>query len=85
MNAIHPSLALIKAVAGIEINGCRETAVMPRCFEESALATLTSASMPDVEWLGGMGCIESQLINDEDHAEGKYIARSLDPREMYLA
>jgi hypothetical protein len=91
------SLTIIKAIAGMEINGRHEIAYLPRKLEDSALdETLTGAS----KWMAdecdgedeeseafenavicGMGWAEHRLSYDEE-PEGKYIEESLDPLEM---
>ena len=92
------SLTIIKAVAGMEINGRHEIAYLPRKMEDAAVdETLTGAC----KWMAdecdgedeeseafqkalicGMGWAEHRMDYEEE-AEGKYIEESLDPLEMY--
>ncbi len=92
------SLTIIKAVAGMEINGRHEIAYLPRKLEDSAIdETLTGAS----KWMAdecdgedeeseafehtlicGLGVLEHRMDYEEE-AEGKYIEEAIDPLEFY--
>lgn len=92
------TLTIIKAVAGMEINGRHEIAYLPRKLEDTAVdETLSGAS----KWMAdecdgedeesesfqhtlicGIGVLEHRL-DYEDEAEGKYIEEALDPLEYY--
>jgi hypothetical protein len=92
------TLTIIKAVAGMEINGRHEIAYLPRKLEDSAVdETLTGAS----KWMAdecdgedeeseafentlicGMGPLEHRMDYEEE-AEGKYIEEAFDPLEYY--
>lgn len=91
-------LTILKAVAGMEINGRHEINFLPVNSTETALnEVLSSAS----KWMGegcdaedeesqafdncgtcGMGWTESRL-DFEENPKGKYIEESIDPLEMY--
>lgn len=91
-------LTILKAVAGMEINGRHETAFLPRGTEDAkANEVLSQAS----SWMGdecdaedeesqafedtatcGMGWVE-QRMSYEDDAAGLYIEDKINPLEMY--
>jgi hypothetical protein len=91
-------LLILKAVAGMEINGRHEISFIPRKTEDTAVnELLTGAS----KWMAdncdgedeesqafedcctcGMGWTESRM-SFEDDEEGSYIEESVDPIEMY--
>lgn len=92
------TLTLIKAVAGMEINGRHEIAYLPRKLEDTAIdEVLTGAS----KWMAdecdgedeeseafqktlicGIGVLEHRMDYLEEQ-EGKYIEDSIDPLEYY--
>jgi hypothetical protein len=92
------TLTIIKAVAGMEINGRHEIAYLPRKLEDSAVdETLSGAS----KWMAdecdgedeesesfqhtlicGIGVLEHRLDYEEE-ADGKYIEEAIDPLEYY--
>lgn len=92
------TLTIIKAVAGIEINGRHEISYLPRNNEDAAVnETLSGAS----KWMAdncdgedeeseafqhalvcGMGWAEERLDFETDQ-DGKYIEECIDPLEMY--
>lgn len=91
-------LTIIKAVAGMEINGRHEISYIPRNTQDTAINEVLSAAS---KWMAdncdgedeesdafqkcimvGMGWCEHRLDYEED-ANGLYIEESLDPLEMY--
>jgi hypothetical protein len=92
------ALTMLKAVAGMEINGRHEIHYIPRHNEDTSVNELLSGAS---KWMGdecdgedeqsqafenlltcGMGWTESRLDYEEDR-QGKYIEESNDPIEMY--
>jgi hypothetical protein len=90
-------LTILKAVAGMEINGRHETSFLPRGTEDTAVNEVLSAAS---KWMGdetdgedeesaafdkcatcGMGWVENRM-SYEDNPAGLYVEESLDPREM---
>src|ERR1017187_9275959 len=91
-------LTILKAVAGMEINGRHETTFLPRGTQDTAVnEVLSSAS----KWMAdecdgedeesqafddcctcGIGVTESRMSYEDDPA-GLYIEDCIDPREMY--
>jgi hypothetical protein len=91
-------LTILKAVAGMEINGRHEITFLPRGTEDTAVnEVLSSAS----KWMSdtcdgedeesqafdhtctcGMGWVENRM-SYEDNAAGLYVEDCVDPREMY--
>lgn len=92
------TLTILKAVAGMEINGRHEIAYLPRKLEDAEIdETLTGAC----KWMSdecdaedeeseafqhsticGMGWTEHRMDYEEEPA-GKYVEQSVDPIEMY--
>ncbi len=91
-------LTVLKAVAGMEINGRHEIQFIPRGTEDTAVNELLSAAS---KWMGdgcdaedeesqafenclttGMGWTENRMSYEDDPA-GLYIEESIDPREMF--
>jgi hypothetical protein len=92
------TLSIIKAIAGMEINGRHEIAYLPRKLEDDAIdETLSGAS----KWMAdecdaedeeseafedalvcGLGWTEHRMDYEEE-PEGKYIEEEIDPLEMY--
>ena len=92
------TLTIIKAVAGMEINGRHEIAYLPRKLEDAEIdETLTGAC----KWMSdecdgedeeseafqhssicGMGWAE-HWMDYEEEAQGKYLEGAVDPLEMY--
>ena len=90
-------LTILKAVAGMEINGRHEITFLPRGTEDTAVnEVLSSAS----KWMAdetdgedeesqafdkcstcGMGWVENRMSYEDDPA-GLYVEESIDPREM---
>lgn len=90
-------LTILKAVAGMEINGRHEIHYIPRGTEDTAPNEILSAAS---KWMGdttdgedeesqafdkcattGLGFVENRMSYDEDSA-GLYVEESIDPREM---
>src|SRR3990167_5907606 len=94
------ALSIIKAVAGIEINGRHEIQYLPRGTEDTAVnEVLTAGSrwmadQSDAEdeeseafqhaLICGMGFTESRLSYD-DNPQGEYVEEAINPLEMYWA
>ena len=91
-------LTILKAVAGMEINGRHEIQYMPRNTTQTTVNELLNAAS---KWMGdgcdgedeesqafenaltcGMGFTENRL-DYEDEPSGQYIEESIDPLEMY--
>lgn len=91
-------LTILKAVAGMEINGRHEITFMPRGTEDTAANEVINAAS---KWMAdccdgedeeseafdhtttcGMGFAESRM-SYEDDAAGLYVEEAVDPREMY--
>lgn len=91
-------LTILKAVAGMEINGRHEIQFIPRGTEDTKVNELLSAAS---KWMSdgcdaedeesqafedtctaGMGWTENRM-SYEDDASGMYVEEKLDPREMY--
>src|SRR5258706_3436985 len=92
------TLTILKAVAGMEINGRHEIAFLPRKLEDAEIdETLTGAC----KWMAdecdgedeeseafqhsticGMGWTEHRMDYEEE-PQGKYIENAVDPLEMY--
>ncbi len=92
------TLAIIKAIAGAEINGRHEIRFIPRGNEDTQVNEVLSGAS---KWMSdgcdgedeestafqhslicGMGWTENRL-DFEQEAEGKYIEEAIDPLEMY--
>jgi hypothetical protein len=92
------TITMLRAVAGMEINGRHEIAYLPRHNEDTAANEELSGIS---KWMGdecdaedeqsqafdnmltcGMGWTESRLDFEED-SQGKYIEEAIDPIEMY--
>lgn len=91
-------LAILKAVAGMEINGRHEVSFIPRNTEDTAVNELLTAAS---KWMSdetdgedeesdafddcttcGMGWAESRM-SWEDDPQGLYVEENIDPLEMY--
>lgn len=91
-------LTILKAVAGMEINGRHEISFIPRKTEDTKVNELLSAAS---KWMAdncdgedeesqafedmmtcGMGWTEHRM-NYEDDPEGEYVEEEVDPLEMY--
>lgn len=91
-------LTILKAVAGMEINGRHEVAFIPRGIEDTAVNELLTAAS---KWMSdqcdgedeesqafddtctcGMGWTESRM-SYEDDPTGLYVEEEVDPLEMY--
>ncbi len=91
-------LTILKAVAGMEINGRHEIQFIPRGTEDTKVNELLSAAS---KWMGdgcdaedeesqafencctcGLGVTENRMSYEED-SQGAYVEESFDPREFY--
>jgi hypothetical protein len=91
-------LTILKAVAGMEINGRHEIHFIPRGTQDTAINEVLSAAS---KWMAdgcdgedeesqafdhcctcGMGFVEERM-SYEDDAQGLYVEEAIDPREMY--
>lgn len=91
-------LTILKAVAGMEINGRHEITFLPRGTGETAVNEILSAAS---KWMSdecdgedeessafddtctcGMGWVENRMSYEDDPA-GLYVEDCIDPREMY--
>jgi len=91
-------LTILKAVAGMEINGRHEITFIPRGTQDTAVNEILSAASKwmadecdgedeesqafDDTCTAGMGFVENRLSYEDDPA-GLYVEDCIDPREMY--